>query len=681
MTNIAVHEMASRGARELYKVPPTQRDQVWDTGRKIRCYNTLLMGYPPGLWWAWRTDMRTDYELVLDGMQRLAAVLNLFDISAPTHDGQSAEPPAEKVQFHPAKRVFRIRPRAEAAVPTTENADPLVSARAKGWVDVAPVLNSPDADIRALIRNIANNLGSGEERREQQREALNDLRAIRNVTLPVVTFTGDVAQGIELFISINKGSAPMSREDLTLALISRFAGNWRNTHFAALRKQLKAEGFEVTKRLLLVTFGAIWKGDPSLAPVGKNIEEWSELVQPGSPGAIAWDRTVSAWERTITYLRSHGISSISQLPNTSALIALVALAAKFPASLDSGRALGWIYAGALTARYRSSSTQRVKHDVTAVYCALTADEALDELIFATGYSEQHHITVEQLKSTPTPALRSILWAAVYARQARDWLTGERLTREAALHAHHIFPKQLARQQQIFGVECLANFAYLSAASNESLSDQAPEFSLARPDLVSDTLAEQWVWRDADLRRVDKFAAAMEYRATRMAVDLNKWVESLLVDRAVVAESTNDREIPATPELEPLTMGGRRAPAGSPVWAPGTVLALTSNSRVRVRVGTDGSLVLSPGGPVVTRSRPATPSNVVDAIARLTEENGLGRELGSDRYELVRPVTALSLGSLAYLATGNPAPTAAWRVVSGPGALPGGETEADEAPAA
>jgi hypothetical protein len=154
--------------------------------------------------------MGSDCELVLDGTQRLAAVLHLFDITAATLEGQGTAPPKDKVQFHPSTRAFRVSSRSRANVPTTVDADPTVCARARGWVDVAPVLTASDADARAIIRNIVANLGAGEVLRERQCEALVDLRAMRRVDLPVITFIGDVAQVIELASGINELTARLT---------------------------------------------------------------------------------------------------------------------------------------------------------------------------------------------------------------------------------------------------------------------------------------------------------------------------------------------------------------------------------------------------------------------------------------------------------------------------------------
>ena len=656
-----VHEIASRGLRGLYRIPTAQRDLVWDKPRKIRMYATLLKSYSPGLFWLWRPTMTEECEFIIDGMQRMAALFELFDICPPIHGAQPKGLPATKVQFNVDTREFRVVRRDEAAANATTP-----PAKPTPWVDVAPILrdtyhqNSDDVVAMAHTLPFPSAVDQAPTL-ERRKEALRRLRAIAEVEIQVTVVRGTQREVTELFTDINTGTTAMSPDDLVLTFASISTENWRNDEFVALLTQLKAAGLTVSKRTLLQTLSSVWKGVPELCPVTGDAEEWAELIQPGTVGYAAWQDTKRVWMEVVDYLRRYGVCRDDLLSNKSALVGLVALFAKFPDQTQSDRAFGWLLATGLTNRYKSASRAAQRQDANAIVSAANPREALDELIANTGWNQARHVTADDL-CKPQSKMKWLIWPAVYARSAADWITGERLDYANRIDVHHVFPRRLRRQGQLETVDCAANLAWLSASTNQSLSDLAPESSLTRDDIRRETLKAQWIWTDVSLLKVETAQAAMRHRAEVMAVDVNGWVDSMI--------AAGTEPMPVVPDAEDVFhLEGSRTLSSAAEWQPGTVLRLRASGRVRVRFSAAGVPVLAAGSPVCNASRSGRNAVVTLGLARLAAEGGLGRDLGSGKVELLRPVSAPTLGPLGTMCLGYPVPTSAWEVVSGPGLAP------------
>ena len=118
--------------------------------------------------------------------------------------------------------------------------------------------------------------------------------------------------------------------------------------------------------------------------------------------------------------------------------------------------------------------------------------------------------------------------------AQDWDTGVALKtgllgHASSLQIHHIFPKaQLYKNKYNRAeVNALANFCFLTQATNLKISDQKPEvyfplFEQSHPG----TLASQWIPSDPELWKIENYRAFLEARRVLLAQAANQFLDSL-----------------------------------------------------------------------------------------------------------------------------------------------------------
>lgn len=105
----------------------------------------------------------------------------------------------------------------------------------------------------------------------------------------------------------------------------------------------------------------------------------------------------------------------------------------------------------------------------------------------------------------------LTYAAARKNAARDWFTGVALSQHVVgedheIQVHHIFPKALLRDAGIprKSRDEIANFAFLAAKPNRSISNRPPEKYLAEIAAVSpERLQAQFIPMEKDLWKLDR----------------------------------------------------------------------------------------------------------------------------------------------------------------------------------
>ncbi|RME88414.1 MAG: hypothetical protein D6770_07045 [Anaerolineae bacterium] len=127
--------------------------------------------------------------------------------------------------------------------------------------------------------------------------------------------------------------------------------------------------------------------------------------------------------------------------------------------------------------------------------------------------------------------------------AVDWFNGMPLARQPQnryyIHSHHIFPQSLLYSELYDPnnhldrkkVNEIANRAFLTAATNQALSNRRPEEYLHEvEERFPGALDKQFIPKNPDLWRVSAYEDFLEARRALIASKLNDFLNSLLVER-------------------------------------------------------------------------------------------------------------------------------------------------------
>jgi hypothetical protein len=110
------------------KIPNMARDLAFDANFQLSLYRTLIGHMPPG-YFLYQLSSSGPHQWLIDGHQRLAAILALFDLPVPARGGGLTPPGNTIVQYNLDTQEFRLTPRNTVTDPHGEP-----------WVPTADIL-------------------------------------------------------------------------------------------------------------------------------------------------------------------------------------------------------------------------------------------------------------------------------------------------------------------------------------------------------------------------------------------------------------------------------------------------------------------------------------------------------------------------------------------------------------
>ena len=535
---------------EQFALPEFQRGYVWGREDVRNLFDSLYRRYPVGGFLVWTTQpdpqtVRGDtgqtgvaVKLLLDGQQRATSLYGVVR-GGPPEFFQGNEKAFIDLYFNVEKETF------EFYGPVKMADDPL-------WVSVTDLFR---AELSDIVKGVAQHTSDLDlTLRYQQR--LMTLRDIGEIDLHIDEIVGDnrtVDEVVEIFNRVNSGGTKLSSADLALARLCAHSPQVRN-ELRRLLGDWKQAQFSFRQEWLLRCATAVATNQASF----NSLRDVSVLE---------FDAALKRAAQSIDFVLNLfgdrlGIDHSRVLASPYALTALVRMVSEQGGSITDHqtqqRMLFWYMNSFMWGRYSGSTETRLQRDLHALESG-GIDGLIRELEQWRG-----GLTVQpdDFDSSSIGArFYPLLYILTRVNASRDLFSGIQLSyallgQQSKLQVHHIFPKKrlydsgYKRSQ----VNALANFCFLTALGNQSISAADPARYLAEAEAANPgVLASQWIPEDEALWQTDRYPNFLAARRALLADAANDLLRRLLDGTGTQPHPIDDRPT-TTSDRARLTFG-------------------------------------------------------------------------------------------------------------------------------
>lgn len=517
-------------------LPEFQREYVWTRDQAKKLMSSLVKDYPVGSLLFWKTNAppelknyrlngqnNTVHQVILDGQQRLTTLYLLITGDIPpyyTINDLTTDP--RNLYYHLGTGDFQYY---QAVL--MQN-DPL-------WVEVVDCFASKSkVNVFRLIENAPD-----EEKLELLKAYQDRLTALQNIKekeLPelLIPSSASIEDAIDIFDLVNSQGTKLTDAELALTHV---VGKWPQARRVIKEKieTLKVNDFDfnltfMTRALTTVVSQRALYETIHSEPKPKLISGWTKLSK------------ILDYLATLLPARAF-INSTGDMSTTNVLIPIIAYlsqhSGKFPNEVNLNRAIHFMYSALAWSRYSGQTDQKLESDVSVVFRENNPwDKLIDALIDQRGRIK---VTPNDLEGrTAGHPLYYMTYILAKANGALDWFNGAPLTSKQAgsyyVHSHHIFPTSYLYangydtdnhlHRKI--VNEIANRAYLTAETNQSISNKPPEEYLPLiEESYPGALAKQFIPMQPELWKVARFSEFLEARRHLIATKYNEYLQSLI----------------------------------------------------------------------------------------------------------------------------------------------------------
>jgi hypothetical protein len=536
-------------------LPQFQRGYVWNREQVRGVMQSLYRGWPIGGLLAWVTSADTaesrgeqnlppgSVKLLLDGQQRITTLYGIIrGTPPPFFDGNAAA--FTGLYFHLDDEVFEFYRQ------TRMDGNPL-------WVDVTELMQIGAG--KAIGNLYGNEAVKGDFQTYINR--LTAIDAIKQVDLHVEEVTGrdkTVDVVVEIFNLVNSGGTKLSKGDLALARIGAGWPEARDELRARLSKWRNA-GFNFEMDWLLRNVNTIVTGEALFSALR---DADTQTVADGL------ERAEHSIDTLLNLISSRlGLDHDRVLGGRYAFAVMSRFLQQNGGDLtdhhQQGKLLYWYVHSFLWGRYAGSTETVINQDLAVVEGSKSVDGAaqgndpLDRLIAQLRQSRGDLTVREGDFSGWSQGARfyPLLYLLTRVWGAKDWGNGNPLSMHmlgkfSSLQLHHVFPKAYLYKNGYDKTEvnALANFAFLTAKTNQQLSDLPPhEYFEEVEQKQPAALRSQWIPMDRDLWRVENYREFLAARRQLLADAANRLMEDLLQGQSLHGEL--DVGEPATTDPE------------------------------------------------------------------------------------------------------------------------------------
>ncbi len=547
-----VDELIDRISKRDIVLPEFQREYVWNREQAKQLLVSLIKSYPVGSLLFWNTDEPPELknikqlpekfgtiQVMLDGQQRLTTLYMLITGDIPPYYTES------DIQTDPRNLYYNLESgEFQFYMPVLMKDDPL-------WCSVVECLQGKKVNIFELARQYSDPEGSEMDLAERYNRNLNRLRDIRKIDLPaqMVPSYAKIRDAIDIFDRVNSKGTKLTDGELALTHIT---GKWADARRVMKSKieELEEKGFDfnltfMTRALTVVV------AQRALFPTMHDRKR-EDLI-------TGWHKVNRILDYMVNIISGQAfIHSTDDLNSNNNLIPLVAYLSlhdgRFPNEKAMKHAIHWLYAAQTRARYAGQTDQNLEHDVSIIVREDSPWQALcDQIIDQRGRIEVKANDLEG-RGVQHPIFRMALIISK-AHSAVDWFNGVPLGSVHGdayyIHKHHIFPQALLYKNGFDNenhlhrkiVNEIANRAYLTAETNLSISDRAPDIYLSEVEKrFPGALKKQFVPVDPELWKVERYQDFLAARREIIARKINEFMKALIAEPEDVAERKPLREL-------------------------------------------------------------------------------------------------------------------------------------------
>lgn len=558
-------------------LPDLQRPFVWKNDKVRDLLDSMLRGYPIGYIMLWESPGEMDdkktvigsnsktytapKELVIDGQQRLTALLSAF-YGVSVRD-KSYKERVIRIAYDPLNRTFKV---ADAATDRDPRYVSAVSEVFKAYKDNT-FYEYCDAFFDSLNES---NEKKGEpaitnEGRNKIRRGFDDLIALEHYLVPTlnISYQADEEMVAEIFVRVNSKGQALGQDDFIMTLLSVYEPEMRERieEFYA-KSHVPAQGTSYNPLIVVspthvirATVGVGFKrGRLRYAYQilrGRNLQtketSAETRIENFEKFGKALDKVLDLnnWHAYINILAQAGYISSSQVTSANALFFCYAfyLIGKYEFGMDTiplqKLTRRWFYASALTAFYVGSFESDFERQLNDVAALGSADEFVayfEREIAALLTDDYFRVTLPQnydANEATGPSWQGFVAAQVVlgvkvlfsTAPLAQLLTMGSSGKKNALDKHHLFPDHYLKERGYFSNRSnRANFTYLDYQNNIYIQDDAPQDYVPR---YRDALGE------------DKFKRCCREHALPEGFESMDYEEFLAQRRVLMAQLVKD----------------------------------------------------------------------------------------------------------------------------------------------
>lgn len=540
-----INELLDGISKRDIVLPEFQREYVWGKDKAKQLVVSLVKDYPVGGLLFWKTDSPPDLKnvsilpeklgmisVILDGQQRLTTLYMLVRGEIPPYYTET------DIETDPRDLYYDLE---------TGDFQYYLVSRMKDnplWIQVTKCFQSKEINVFQIAQNGAPSEGEAFQRAQRYNTNLTRLRNIETVDLPMQTVPSHASlnDAITIFDRVNSLGTKLTDAELALTHVT---GNWPQARRVMKDKISDLEavnfGYDLTFMIRALT-GVVTK-----RALFETIHD-----RPRPELEQGWNTLSKALDYLAGLLpESAFVHSTLDLNTTNVLVPLVVYLSlhkgRFPSDKALKRAIHWLYAAHTKARYTSQTDQKLEHDVSLV----VANDSPWELLVKAIMDERGRLetTAGDMEGrTASHPLFRMTYILAKAHGAIDWFNGSSLAapvgKAYALHYHHIFPSSILYKhgydpENLLDkkiVNEIGNHAFLTAESNQSISNRLPEQYLPEvEERFPGALARQFVPVDPSLWKLDHFPVFLEARRGLIARKMNEYMQSLISEPEIVHE--------------------------------------------------------------------------------------------------------------------------------------------------
>ena len=508
-----------------YAMPVFQRGYVWNRDQVRKLMNSLYHGYPIGGLLTWVTPVDTsiirngskgqaygNVDLILDGQQRITTLYGIIKGEAPAFFEGNANA-FTGLYFNLEDETFEFY-------------SPMKMKDDRNWISVSKLMKegagafiSNEKDYDTQMFYVAN------------MKKLTKLDEIKRTDLHVQRVVGEdktIDVVVEIFNNVNSGGTKLSKGDLALAKICAEWPDARAEMRSIIKKYEKAGyRFKLDWLLRCITVYATRKAyfselsNISISAFQKALKETDRLIalilnQIASRLGLDHDQVLGSRYSIpvmIDYVHWRGEKSIT--------------------SREWDKLLYWYIHTFLWGRYSGSTESTIAQDLNILATGNGIDGLINQLKQIRGTLT---LTDNDFWGWSSGArFYPLLYMMTRVYHARDWGNGLELRSSllgvmSSLDVHHIFPKALLYEKGYSRseVNALANYTFLTKATNLDISDTSPEeyfpIYLAKCPGAMET---HWIPLDPMLRNTDCYLDFLAERRKLLAEAANSFLDGLL----------------------------------------------------------------------------------------------------------------------------------------------------------
>jgi hypothetical protein len=483
-------------------IPEFQREYVWKKSRAPKLVDSLYRGYPVSslLLWVTTEDARPRRRdprpsrggltnWLIDGQQRVITLSRCLS----GDEGLD-------VVFHPENKEFRL---ANAA-----------TERDASWFRLASIWDDD------LYRNLRRNLsGTHAEAREAEFERV---RRILDYEIPIVRMVDhSFNNAVMAFSRINTLGIKLKKEDIESAHVAARHSGFIADHVTPFLDQLRRQGFTRLNVMHLFRACAF-----IALPDGRSRTPLHELDTRDV--LSAWSKTKSAVEEALNLVRSEfSLLNMDILWSGALLVPLMALCAiQSPRDRDPKAMAAWLAVAALLHRYSKAVEAAIEQDLKACRKA----DPIGALLANVRYDEGS-VGVRPDDFSGALADKGGLLGVYIAcrhRGLRDLFSNSEIILQSKIERHHILPRAQFPEKDRADADCVANIAFVTEATNRSISMSGPEVYLGK--ISREVLRSQCIPSDSNLWSIDRADDFWKARRKLLAESFNDYLRRALPNR-------------------------------------------------------------------------------------------------------------------------------------------------------